>query len=133
MNSREYLKGELENLIKIFPQLKIKYQFDDFEKVHLIEVLPLCDFDNNEEYQNAEAEITFEFEKIFYPETVLFISEESLTKVTKPEYELNYSKLDNYILEELIISSEEFVSQTNFNFKHMEDYSGDKYNYALAA
>jgi len=54
-------------------------------ETHIIEVLPLTVYENNNSYKEAEGDLTFEFDKIFFPEDIMFVSENSLTRITKPQ------------------------------------------------
>jgi len=88
MNSREYIHNKINELVRRFPNIKIVYQFDEISDIHIIEVLPKDFFENNEEYKQYESEISFEFDNKFLPESVLFVSENSLNQVEIPELEL---------------------------------------------
>jgi hypothetical protein len=93
MNSKEYLTEKLSKISEIFAHLSFRYQFDSIDQTHIIEVKPLEDFNTNESYVDYEAELTFAFDQQFFPESVMFVSEESLTKVTKPEFEILPDKI----------------------------------------
>ena len=43
-------------------------------------------YQSNNDYVQLEADFMFDFENRFFPETILFVSEDSLTKITEPEY-----------------------------------------------
>lgn len=88
MNSKSYLKEKLVEIQNRFKELSIRYQFEEESLMHIVEVLPLDSFKENNEYINMESDLTFDFDNLFYPESVMFISEDSLTKITTPEYEL---------------------------------------------
>lgn len=124
MKSKEYIKDRLQNLLNIYPQLTFFYQFDDAEKLHMVEVEPLKDFDSNLAFQNDEADFIFDFDNSFFPESIVFISKNSLISIDSPEYILkNYT---SFGLEDVI---------PNYSFigiKDIEYLSGDN-NYALAA
>lgn len=85
MSTKEYIKEKLEALSKVFPQLTFFYKYDEVDETHVVEVLPLSEYDNNKEYKEAEADLTFDFDRSFFPETAMFVSEESLTRVTEPD------------------------------------------------
>jgi len=133
MTSNDFIKNKIDLLNKSFPNLSIRYQFDLNANMHLIEVMPVLDYENNTEYQNAEAELTFEFEQLFSPETVLFISENSLTKITKPEYESNASITFECLIDQLISPIEELSQDIIYKGKQKKEFAGNDYNYALAA
>jgi hypothetical protein len=133
MKSKEFIKSKIGNLIENFPQLSIRYQYDKNDSTHLIEVMPLCDFNDNANYQNAEAEITFEFEKLFFPETVLFISEESLTKITKPEFVHVPIIISDLVFEQVLEVIGEMMQYHFSKSKGEKIYAGNDYDYAQAA
>lgn len=85
MNSQEFIINKLNNFITLFPKLIFKYKYDKIKLIHIIEVSPLEEFNNNDDYLIAEANLVYAFDNKFIPETILFISEESLTKIEKPD------------------------------------------------
>ena len=133
MKSKDFLISKIKWLNNCFPQLSIKYQFDESDNTHLIEVMPLLDFENNSEYQNAEAELTFEFEQLFFPETVLFISKNSLTKITASEFEIGPSFTYEYSFDQKVFITEETNQNFIYGGKQKKKFAGNDYDYALAA
>ncbi|HTO15691.1 MAG TPA: hypothetical protein VLZ83_07960 [Edaphocola sp.] len=129
MNSKIYLKNRLTELYNKFANLSIKYQYDSYTEKHIVEVLPFSEYDTNEDYLNFESELSFEFDNMFFPESVMFISEESLTKITNPEF----------ILEKQIFSIENHNIKHTFRIEKEDKYTCveytyvDKTNYCLAA
>ncbi len=86
MESKEYIKKNLNQISNIFPELTFRYQFSEKTKTHIIEVKPLETYQTNGDYIKYEAELMFNFENEFFPETILFVSDNSLTQITEPEY-----------------------------------------------
>ncbi len=84
MKSTTYIKTELEKILDLFPQMQFMYEYDAFEQTHIIEVIPLEIYENNDEYKKAEANLSYTFDRRFAPETVLFVSEDSLIRVSHP-------------------------------------------------
>ena len=124
MKSKEYLKNRLNDISNVFPELIFRYQFNENTETHIIEVKPLETYQTNDDYIKCEAELMFDFENEFFPETILFVSEDSLTQITEPEF---------------TIQKQVFVSSTlkaNYSFiLDMEDLfciNSDN-NYAIAA
>jgi hypothetical protein len=129
MKSKEFIKNKLEQLSKEFQEISIRYQFDKRDLTHIIEIKPLKEFNDNSSYQEKEAEITYEFEQLFFPETILFISENSLTKITEPELEYNMN-LAAYIS----IQFKELLEKMSFAVMiDIKEPAGNDYNYAMAA
>jgi len=124
MDPKIYIKNKLNEISVIFPELRFRYQFDKRSLTHIIEVKPLESYQSNEVYIQCEADFMFDFENEFFPETILFVSEDSLTQITEPEF---------------VIQKEIFVNsplKTNYSFIiEMEELLSveQEENYALAA
>jgi hypothetical protein len=88
MKTKEYIRKKLNEISEVFPELIFRYQFNEKTETHIIEVKPFEAYQTNEEYIKCEAELMFEFEKEFFPETILFVSKESLTQITEPEFSI---------------------------------------------
>lgn len=86
MNSKEYLKTKLQALQIFYPQLTFFYQFDGAENLHVIQVEPKNELESNRAFQNDEADFIFAFDNLFFPESVVFISEDSLISINTPEF-----------------------------------------------
>jgi len=89
MNPKEFIKNRLNELRNIFPELSFKYKYNPNTSTHIVDVRPLDCYQKNQDYIKYEAELGFEFDNIFYPETVLFVSEDSLTQISNPEFVFN--------------------------------------------
>ena len=88
MKSRDYLNRKIEEILLRFPNIKISYLYDESLETHLIEVLPADIYNFNESYKLFESDISFEFDEKYFPETLLFISKDSLSRIKDPEFEL---------------------------------------------
>lgn len=86
MDAKIYIKNKLKEISNIFPELRFRYQFDKNTQTHIVEVKPLSTYESNETYVQYEADLMFDFENEFFPQTILFVSEESLTQITEPEF-----------------------------------------------
>jgi hypothetical protein len=120
MKSKEYIKTGLQKLLDRYPQLTFFYQFDEKTNLHQVFVDPKIEFLSNHSFQNDEADFIFDFDNLFFPESVVFISDDSLIRINTPEFILYTPSL----LEESLDYS--------FNIKDKAYLSGDSY-YALAA
>lgn len=89
MKSKRYIKDGLRKLVKRYPQLTFFYQFDEIENLHMVQVEPRDEFESNIAYQIDEADLTFDFDNSFFPESIVFISSDSLICVDSPEFILN--------------------------------------------
>lgn len=85
---KEFLIKELTNIFHKIGTIDIRYEFSKEDDTHLIEVTPVSEFDSNNDYLIMERELLFEFNNLFFPSTVLFVSEGSLNQITSPEFVL---------------------------------------------
>ena len=76
----------MNEISNVFPELIVRCQFNENTKTHIINVKPLEIYQTNDDYIKYEAELLFDFENKFSPETILFVSEDSLTQLTEPEF-----------------------------------------------
>lgn len=97
MNPKDFIKARLNELRNIFPELSFKYKFNPNTSTHIIDVRPLDCYKENPDYIKYEADFGFEFDNRFYPETVLFVSEDSLTQINNPEFVFNANQFSEDI------------------------------------
>lgn len=121
MTSREYIKNRLQKLLKFYPQLTFFYQFDERTDLHQVLVEPQTEFRSNQEFQNDEADFIFDFDNLFFPESILFISEDSLIKINSPEF--------------IIYTPSVIELSFDYSLMNIKDkaYFAGENNYALAA
>jgi hypothetical protein len=104
---KEYLKKELKQLLNKFQDIQIRYEFDEDDFVHIIEVTPLAVYESDKTYVKFEIELRKKFAIEFPNEEIMFVSEDSLTKIETPEFVLSNpsvsADLENYfgIIEEM--------------------------------
>ncbi len=120
--AKEFLIDNLNWLSELFPEIHIRYEIRNNN--HIIEVVPVSVFENDENYLKAEILLEKQFEQFFPDEEIIFISEDSLTRIKNAEYEFgkNQISFDPGILEISIISN-------GYN----EEFTGSETNLALAA
>ena len=138
MKSQEYIKVHLKGIVNKFPQISFSYQYDKIENLHIIQVRPLEQYETNQEYKEAEGDLTFEFDNLFFPESLVFVSDESLIQVDEPEFVIEHIVSEFKVS----LSEAEFTMPVFENdlfkfgaldgFKE-EDYFFGENNYALAA
>lgn len=97
MSPKEFIKARLNELRNIFPELSFKYKFNSNTSTHIVDVRPLDCYKDNPDYIKYEADFGFEFDNRFYPETVLFVSEDSLTQINNPEFVFNANQFSEDI------------------------------------
>lgn len=81
MKPSEFINKKIEYLKFKFKDIEIKYQYKITTNTHIIKILPLSLYENNIEYLFEEEDIENEFIKLYPSEELLFISEDSLTKI----------------------------------------------------
>jgi len=119
------MKDELQLLFSLIEGIEIRYEFKKSISTHFIEVKPLDLFNSNRLYIEKEIKLEDKFSKLFPNEDLVFISQDSLSKIDNPDlilpFKINYkqeNKSINFDVD-LIIGFE------------MEVYGEN--NYALAA
>lgn len=152
MNSKQFIKDRLRNLVEKFPQITFLYQFNEIDQTHIVEVLPFTKYEEDNDYKDAEGDLTYEFDRLFSPETIMFVSENSLTRVKKPEEVFKqecFAVWDNIVipvLEDTELFGFNFLTGRGINdpktefqysdesiFSYGNNDSASKNNYALAA
>ncbi len=122
MNAKEYLIKKLNFLSEKFEDVKIRYEFRSNTQTHIVEIIPLSFFSENENYIQFEIELENEFEQLFPNENILFVSDDSLTEIIAPDLKLGYDKI---IIED--------VFDFEFDIKGLENKINAKQLFALAA
>ena len=126
MNVKSYIKQKICELVLRFPIIKIAYQHNEMSDTHILEIKPIEVFDCNETYQEFETNITIEFDEKFFPASILFVSEDSLNRVTHPEFEavgLMYDMVPN-------VSSQRSY---HYNVEQRDYNTHDRNEYYIAA
>lgn len=85
----DLIRNHLFELRNIFPELSFKYKYNPDTSTHIVYVRPLDYFRKNQDYIKYEAEFSYEFDNIFFPEIILFVSEDSLIQISNPKFEFN--------------------------------------------
>jgi len=124
MSAKEFLTDKLKKMSLKFKDIKIRYEYRKSTMSHIVEVIPLLIFNNDEEYMRVEFELEEEFENLFPDEDIVFVSEDSLTEIKNPDLVLGYdykSIIDNfsYNVEDIELNVNGFTDKVN----SCEDYS----------
>lgn len=118
MNSKEFLINRLNTLGLIFSNVKIRYEYREYNKSHIIEVIPINFYETSKEYMKAEIELEKSFERLFPNEEIVFVSEGSLTEIRNPEFEFGYDKFsykwEISIVEEVVTILDNVVSKVHY-------------------
>ncbi len=86
MKSNNYIIQKIDDLVRAFPELKIRYEFDSFSDSHIIEVLPAKEYKDNTKYAKYETQLMFDFISEYPLEEIVFITEEDLVEIENPIY-----------------------------------------------
>lgn len=119
-----YIRNFLEKAIERFPILSFAMEYDALKNTFIIEVKPFSQYSTNVEYGESEYFFTVDFEHKFPQDTIMFVSDESLTKVRRPILELG------------CVNSFELSSKPNrskFTSDYQEIYHTDEIVLSLAA
>ena len=100
MTSVEFLKSELQIIADKFPNIHIKYGYNNVIETHVIELLPLIEYTNNVELDRAWIPLSLQFMETFN-EDVTFISSDSSLSLNSVIFEFNASCTDEKILTEI--------------------------------
>lgn len=89
MTPKEYLQSKLSELAHAFPAVTIKYGFDMYADMHIVELTPESEYYHNPELDSAWIPISSEFQELYPNEDIVFVSTDSFLKVTEPIFEWN--------------------------------------------
>src|SRR6266404_3559325 len=89
MNPLEFLKIELEKISKNFPSVHIKCVFNKVISTHIVELLPLSEYVNNDALSEAWMPLSFEFREKFPEDDISFVSSDSTLSIDCPYFEFN--------------------------------------------
>lgn len=89
MTPAEFLRKELGELAEKFPSVHIKYGYDKTIFTHIVEILPLSEFEGNDSLLEAWMPLSFEFRQNFREEDIAFVSSDSTLRVDSPLFEFN--------------------------------------------
>lgn len=92
MTSTEYIISSIHTLVETFPKIKCSHVYQDQYSTHYIEIVPKCEFDENEPLSDRLDEIFFEFEDLFPEESIAFSSEDAIYRLENPTYVLSGSE-----------------------------------------
>lgn len=125
MTSVEFIKEQLKKLHIRFSSSNFRYEFNRYTNTHIIEITPF-EFYNNETYMESELEFEESFLSQYPKESILFVSTDSLNKVSKPIFEIYCEKTFNagFSVSDLV----SFQKECDYDYLMIGEN-----NYALAA
>ena len=98
MTPVNFLRNELEKISKEFSQIHIKYAYNNLIYTHVVELLPLSEYQNNDELDNTWIPLSFYFREKYPKEEITFVSSDSTLSIQHPEFELNIPSLDDLMI-----------------------------------
>jgi hypothetical protein len=154
-NAKEFIISELSKMYKSIDNLELRYQNIENEGLHMVEIMPQSIFDSNKDYINLEMDLKDLFIDTFPLEELMFISQNSLTKIDSPDFELIRSSIsvsisDRFDFSEWInvnggklVPGQPLVMEESFHVDALREYSYNTFpesnivspenQYALAA
>ncbi|WP_148335638.1 hypothetical protein [Bacteroides neonati] len=108
-----------------FKKLKFRCGYGSSNHTFIIEVKPLSEFNNNENYAKEEFLFTTQFDIDYSDYDIIFVSEEGLCKVNDVLFEIGYESPIEY-------KKNNQIFEFNYDDWVMEEKAGE-INYALAA
>ena len=95
MTSKKFILTKLNDILKEFPFLSFKYEYNDASDSHFIQILPLQEFNSNSNYKSSEMDMSIDFIKNYPFENLVFISEGSKYIFQNAEQIFGACHLDN--------------------------------------
>ncbi|MDR2813246.1 MAG: hypothetical protein LBB79_01105 [Prevotellaceae bacterium] len=86
--AKGYIELKLRELIRHFPQVRVRYEFHEMTNTHFVEVLPYEVYSTNDGYIDWENKMKFEFIKSFPYEGICFISDDTTVGIENAELTL---------------------------------------------
>lgn len=87
MTEKDFIIGSINNLVKIFPNTRVRYENHTLSNTHFIEVIPNKVYRLNKEFQKWEENVVFEFIAKFPDQNICFISDDAIVGIENIEYE----------------------------------------------
>ena len=87
MESIEYVKSIVDGIINKFPNTKVRYEFDNFSKSHILEIIPSEFYKLDEVFMSFEYEITNSFIEKYPFECLGFVTSDSSYIIENVIYE----------------------------------------------
>jgi len=104
MISKDWIILKIKELVIAIPELKVRYENHTASNTHFIEVVPSSAFNNNDEFERLEEEITFEFIDKYPNQNICFLSENSIVGIETSDYSekgnmFDYNQHNSYRIE----------------------------------
>ena len=117
MNAFDFLYSSLEKLSENFPKVYIKYAYNNIINTHIVELLPLEEYNNNAALDDAWIPLSFKFRETFPADEISFVSSDSTLSIDNPSFEFNTPRIP--CIGDLSAIYEP-ISQKEFNYSFPE-------------
>jgi len=111
MSSEQFIKDQLNALVTNFPEIRVRYENDEMNSSHLIEIVPNEIYHNQAEFKIAEEYIIFKFIELFSFENIVFFASDEDMKINKVDYEvcgdnfMSHAPTTTSYFNEIVVSS----------------------------
>lgn len=89
MKAADFLHKELKAIADRFPNVNIRYGYDDIIETHIVELLPLIEYNTNEELDKAWIPLSINFLEIYSNDEIAFVSSDSSLSLKNIIFEFN--------------------------------------------
>ncbi len=87
MNPTLFISNQIDNIVSLFPYLKVRYEYEFMSNCHYLEILPFEKFQKDKDYIAFERSFRTNFISAYPLESLCFLSENSLCEIEKPVIE----------------------------------------------
>jgi hypothetical protein len=84
MTPKEFISAKIDQLIELFPKIRVRYECDGFSGTHTVEIIPQSEY-NNEAMMDWQGAVFEEFFSLYPAEAICFITEDALVGIEKAE------------------------------------------------
>lgn len=84
MTPKEYISARIDQLVELFPKIRVRYENDIFSATHTLEIIPQSEF-GKDAMLDWQSEVFEEFFSLYPAEAVCFISEDALVGINNAD------------------------------------------------
>lgn len=132
MKAIDRIKYFIISANELFPVLKFRCGFGSTEHTYIVEVKPLEEFNNNEDYAKMERDFCVSFQKEYNEDDVIFVSEDDLIAVKDVIFAIGEPQ---YCESNITFDLDIFLKET-YSFENTvpkDEYISTLFVYGLAA
>jgi hypothetical protein len=87
MTATDFIINRINELIKVFPNVRVRYENHQLSNTHFVEVVPNEVYRLNEEFQLWEETVVFQFIEKFPDQNLCFITDDAIVGIETVNYE----------------------------------------------